>query len=417
MIYRDLKDAILENFKYFPVITLTGPRQSGKTTLIREVFKDLSYYSMENIDNQDFASNDPIGFLNQDHQGMILDEVQNTPHLMSYIQGIVDEHPERRFILSGSAQFSLMNSITQSLAGRSAVLELLPLSLNEIKDSLPNQSADSLIFNGFYPAIHAGKNVSKLFYPAYTKTYLERDVRQLLQIKDMRAFQVFLRLCAGRIGSLFNSSELSNEVGVAVNTVKSWLSLLQASYIVTLLPPYFENSRKRLTKTPKLYFYDTGLAAYLLSIENEQQLNHDKMRGHLFENMVVIEFVKNAYNNGKSGNLTFYRDSNGNEIDLLVAKGGSYTAIEIKSAQTYNSEFEKGLKSASPELESKIAEKAIIYAGDYENTAAKIKLLNFKNKTTYFFHTSQIFRNFAAKTIKQFNSQQFNKYEKRRENL
>ncbi len=379
MIYRDLKDAILENFKYFPVITLTGPRQSGKTTLIREVFKDLSYYSMENIDNQDFASNDPIGFLNQDHQGMILDEVQNTPHLMSYIQGIVDEHPERRFILSGSAQFSLMNSITQSLAGRSAVLELLPLSLNEIKDSLPNQSADSLIFNGFYPAIHAGKNVSKLFYPAYTKTYLERDVRQLLQIKDMRAFQVFLRLCAGRIGSLFNSSELSNEVGVAVNTVKSWLSLLQASYIVTLLPPYFENSRKRLTKTPKLYFYDTGLAAYLLSIENEQQLNHDKMRGHLFENMVVIEFVKNAYNNGKSGNLTFYRDSNGNEIDLLVAKGGSYTAIEIKSAQTYNSEFEKGLKSASPELESKIAEKAIIYAGDYENTAAKIKLLNFKN--------------------------------------
>lgn len=379
MIYRDLKDAILENYKYFPVITLTGPRQSGKTTLIREVFKDLSYYSMENIDNQDLAYNDPIGFLNQDHQGMILDEVQNTPHLMSYIQGIVDEHPERRFILSGSAQFSLMNSITQSLAGRSAVLELLPLSLNEIKDSLPNQSADSLIFNGFYPAIHAGKNVSKLFYPAYTKTYLERDVRQLLQIKDMRAFQVFLRLCAGRIGSLFNSSELSNEVGVAVNTIKSWLSLLQASYIVTLLPPYFENSRKRLTKTPKLYFYDTGLAAYLLSIENEQQLAHDKMRGHLFENMVVMEFVKNAYNNGKSGNLTFYRDSNGNEIDLLVAKGGSYTAIEIKSAQTYNSEFEKGLKSASPELESKIAEKAIIYAGDYENTGAKIKLLNFKN--------------------------------------
>ena len=379
MIYRDLKDAILENYKYFPVITLTGPRQSGKTTLIREVFKDLSYYSMENIDNQDFAYNDPIGFLNQDHQGMILDEVQNTPHLMSYIQGIVDEHPERRFILSGSAQFSLMNSITQSLAGRSAVLELLPLSLNEIKDSLPNQSADSLIFNGFYPAIHAGKNVSKLFYPAYTKTYLERDVRQLLQIKDMRAFQVFLRLCAGRIGSLFNSSELSNEVGVAVNTIKSWLSLLQASYIVTLLPPYFENSRKRLTKTPKLYFYDTGLAAYLLSIENEQQLAHDKMRGHLFENMVVMEFVKNAYNKGKSGNLSFYRDSNGTEIDLLVAKGGSYTAIEIKSAQTYNSEFEKGLTSASPELESKIAEKAIIYAGDYENTAAKIKLLNFKN--------------------------------------
>ena len=370
---------MLENYNYFPVITLTGPRQSGKTTLIREVFQDLPYYSMENLDTQAFASNDPIAFLNQDHRGMILDEVQNAPHLMSYIQGIVDEHPERRFVLSGSAQFSLMRSITQSLAGRTAVLELLPLSLNEIRDSLPNQDTDSLVLNGFYPAIHAGKNKAKLFYPAYTKSYLERDVRQLLQIKDMRAFQVFLRLCAGRIGSLFNSSELSNEVGVSVNTIRSWLSLLQASYIVTLLPPYYENSRKRLTKTPKLYFYDTGLAAYLLNIENSQQLSHDKMRGHLFENMVVMEFMKSAYNEGRTGNLSFYRDSNGNEIDLLVAKGGSYTAIEIKSAQTYNSDFEKGLKSASPELESRIVEKAVVYAGDYENIEAKIKLLNFKN--------------------------------------
>lgn len=379
MIYRDLKNTMLENYDYFPVITLTGPRQSGKTTLIREVFQKLPYYSMENLDTQAFASNDPIAFLNQDHRGMILDEVQNTPHLMSYIQGIVDEHPERRFVLSGSAQFSLMRSITQSLAGRTAVLELLPLSLNEIRSSLPNQDTDSLILNGFYPAIHAGKNKAELFYPAYTKSYLERDVRQLLQIKDMRAFQVFLRLCAGRIGSLFNCSELSNEVGVSVNTIRSWLSLLQASYIVTLLPPYYENSRKRLTKTPKLYFYDTGLAAYLLNIENSQQLSHDRMRGHLFENMVVMEFMKSAYNEGRSGNLSFYRDSNGNEIDLLVAKGGSYTAIEIKSAQTYNSDFEKGLKSASPELESKIAEKAVVYAGDYENIEAKIKLLNFKN--------------------------------------
>lgn len=310
---------------------------------------------------------------------MVLDEVQNTPYLMSYIQGIVDEHPERRFVLSGSAQFSLMRSITQSLAGRTAVLELLPLSLNEIRDSLPIQDTDNLILNGFYPAIHAGKNKAKLFYPAYTKTYLERDVRQLLQVKDMRAFQVFLRLCAGRIGSLFNSSELSNEVGVSVNTIKSWLSILQASYIVTLLPPYFENSRKRLTKTPKLYFYDTGLAAYLLNIENSRQLSHDKMRGHLFENMVVMEFVKNTCNEGGSGNLSFYRDSNGNEIDLLVAKGGSYTAIEIKSAQTYNSDFEKGLKSASPELASHIVEKAVVYDGDYENVVAKIKLLNFRN--------------------------------------
>lgn len=379
MIYRDLTDSLLENYKYFPVITLTGPRQSGKTTLIREVFKDLPYYSMENLDIQNFALNDPIAFLNQNQQGMILDEVQNTPQLLSYIQGIVDEHPDRKFVLSGSAQFSLMHSVTQSLAGRTAVLELLPLSLNEIRKDIKGQDANRLIFDGFYPAIHAGKNVAKLFYPAYTKNYLERDVRQLLQIKDMQAFQVFLQLCAGRIGSLFNMSELSNEVGMSVNTIKSWISVLEASYIITFLPPYFENSRKRLTKTPKIYFCDTGLAAYLLSIDNEQQLMHDKMRGHLFENMVVMEFVKHAFNEGRSGNLSFYRDSNGNEIDLLVAKGGHYTAIEIKSAQTYNSEFEKGLKSASLELESKTIEKAIVYAGDYENTESRIKLLNFKN--------------------------------------
>jgi len=379
MIYRDLTDSLLENYKYFPVITLTGPRQSGKTTLIREVFKDLPYYSMENLDIQNFALNDPIAFLNQNQQGMILDEVQNTPQLLSYIQGIVDEHPDRKFVLSGSAQFSLMHSVTQSLAGRTAVLELLPLSLNEIRKDIKGQDANRLIFDGFYPAIHAGKNVAKLFYPAYTKNYLERDVRQLLQIKDMQAFQVFLQLCAGRIGSLFNMSELSNEVGMSVNTIKSWISVLEASYIIAFLPPYFENSRKRLTKTPKIYFCDTGLAAYLLSIDNEQQLMHDKMRGHLFENMVVMEFVKHAFNEGRSGNLSFYRDSNGNEIDLLVAKGGHYTAIEIKSAQTYNSDFEKGLKSASLELESKTIEKAIVYAGDYENTESRIKLLNFKN--------------------------------------
>lgn len=379
MIYRDLTDSLLENYKYFPVITLTGPRQSGKTTLIREVFKDLPYYSMENLDTQNFAINDPIAFLNQSQRGMILDEVQNTPQLLSYIQGIVDEHPDRKFVLSGSAQFSLMRSVTQSLAGRTAVLELLPLSLNEIRKDIKGKEANRIIFDGFYPAIQAGKNMAKLFYPAYTKNYLERDVRQLLQVRDMRAFQVFLQLCAGRIGSLFNISELSNEVGMSVNTIKSWISVLEASYIITFLPPYFENSRKRLTKTPKLYFCDTGLATYLLNIDNEQQLMHDKMRGHLFENMVVMEFVKHAYNEGKSGNLSFYRDSNGNEIDLLVAKGGYYTAIEIKSAQTYNSEFEKGLKSASPELESKTIEKAIVYAGDYENAESRIKLVNFKN--------------------------------------
>lgn len=275
---------------------------------------------------------------------MILDEVQHAPALISYIQGIVDEHPERRFILSGSSQFAMLKKITQSLAGRTAIFELLPMS-----------------------------------YPNYVKTYLERDVRDLLQIKDMMQFQTFLRLCAGRVGSLFNASELSNEVGVSANTIKSWLSVLQASYVITLLPPYFENSRKRLTKPPKLYFNDTGLACYLLSIESPQQLLHNKMRGHLFENFVVAESLKHRYNQGKESNLYFYRDINQNEVDLIFRHGENFQAIEIKSAQTYNVSFEKGLKVFESAFGQHVTGKAIVYCGELENTVADVKLLNYKH--------------------------------------
>ena len=287
MINRRLASLVQENLNYFPVVTVTGPRQSGKTTLIRSMFPNLPYYSLENPDTRAMAYEDPMTFLLQHNEGMILDEVQNVPELLSYLQGVVDEHRERKFILSGSSQFKLQNSITQSLAGRTAVLELFPLTIGEIEGIAETDDADHLMFQGFYPAIHAGDNIPRLFYPAYLRTYLERDVRQLLQVKDLYQFQTFLRLCAGRIGSLFNASELSNEVGVSVNTIRSWVSILQASYIIFMVHPYFENSRKRLTKTSKLYFYDTGLACYLLGIENETQISSDRMRGHLFENMVV----------------------------------------------------------------------------------------------------------------------------------
>lgn len=374
---RELAIVIKEASKYFSVITVTGPRQSGKTTLLQNIFNELPYFSLENLDIQNFAINDPVAFLNQHPNGMILDEVHNAPGLLSYIQGIVDADPKRRFVLSGSSQFAMLRKVTQSLAGRTAVFELLPFSYSETKELSKGKSLDELLFNGFYPAIYAGKNIPKFLYPSYVKTYLEKDVRDLLQVKDVMQFQTFIRLCAARIGSLFNASELSNEVGVSSNTITSWLSVLQASYIIMILPPYFENTRKRFTKTPKLYFIDTGLAAYLLGIESVEQLARDKMRGNLFENFVVMEALKHRYNEGKESNLYFYRDSNQNEVDLILKNRESLCGIEIKSSMTYNSQFEKGLRQIDSGVKEKVEPKAIIYAGDFENSVADIKLLNY----------------------------------------
>lgn len=378
-IHRELSSVLEEAYRYFSVITVTGPRQSGKTTLIRNLFPHLPYYSLESLDIRSFAENDPIAFLNQNEEGMILDEVHNAPDLLSYIQGIVDEHPDKRYILSGSSQFAMLKRVTQSLAGRTAVFELMPLSYSETRDLTADVSLDKLLFNGLYPAIYSGRNVPEFLYPAYMKTYLDRDVRDLLQIKDMMQFHIFIKLCAGRIGSLFKASELANEIGVSPNTITSWLSVLQASYIVALLPPYFENTSKRLTKTPKLYFLDTGLACYLLGIESPEQLSRDKMRGALFENFVVTEALKQRYNQGKESNLYFYRDSNQNEIDLLLKRNSGLYGIEIKSSMTYHKDFEKALKRIDEWVKAPVDGKAVVYAGDFENTAGEIKLLNYAN--------------------------------------
>lgn len=378
-IHRELSSVLEEAYRYFSVITVIGPRQSGKTTLIRNLFPHLPYYSLESLDIRSFAENDPIAFLNQNEEGMILDEVHNAPDLLSYIQGIVDEHPDKRYILSGSSQFAMLKRVTQSLAGRTAVFELMPLSYSETKDLTADVPLDKLLFNGFYPAIYSGRNVPEFLYPAYMKTYLDRDVRDLLQIKDMMQFHIFIKLCAGRIGSLFKASELANEIGVSPNTITSWLSVLQASYIVTLLPPYFENTSKRLTKMPKLYFLDTGLACYLLGIESPEQLSRDKMRGALFENFVVTEALKQRYNQGKESNLYFYRDSNQNEIDLLLKRNTRLYGIEIKSSMTYHKDFEKALKRIDEWVKAPVDGKAVVYAGNFENTAGEIKLLNYTN--------------------------------------
>lgn len=377
-IYRAMTEAICEASQYFSVITLTGPRQSGKSTLLRHIYPDVPYMSLENLDIRSGANFDPKGFLDAFHDGVIIDEVQNVPELLSYIQGIVDEHPERRFYLTGSSQFSLLKNVTQSLAGRTAVFELLPLSLVEIAGLMAADSIDGLMYRGFYPAVWSGKNLPRLLYPNYIKTYLERDVRDLLAIKDLDLFQRFIRLCAARIGSIFNASELSNELGVAVNTINSWLSVLQASYIIYLLPPFFTNTRKRLTKSPKLYFTDCGVAAYLLDIDSPETMNRDKMRGHLFENMVIMNFLKDRLNRGQNGGLYFYRDSNGNEVDLLVKKGQRYSCYEIKSSATFHVDFTKGLKNFEKNYPELVDKKSIIYAGEGMPGVEGVEIVNWR---------------------------------------
>lgn len=377
-INRKIEKYIGDILPYFPVLTITGPRQSGKTTLIKSLFLDYQYFSMENIDTLSYAISDPRGFLSSS-QKMIIDEVQNAPALLSYIQGIVDEDNDRKFILSGSSQLLMLKHVTQSLAGRSAIIELMPLSFREIENSISNTDLNTLIYKGFYPANYAQKNKPEYFYPNYVKTYIERDVRNILNITDLHRFQMFMKLCAGRIGSLFNASELSNEVGVSVNTIKSWLDVLQTSYIVTLLQPYYDNIGKRLVKTPKLYFYDTGLACYLLDIEKPEQLSHDKMKVHLFENLIVSEAIKHQLNNGKNNNLFFYRDSNNNEVDLLQVKNGNFNAIEIKSAQTFDTEFLKGINAFTKVFGNRVSSKNIVYSGDYENNGTEFNLLNYRN--------------------------------------
>lgn len=378
-ISRDLTCVITEACRFFPVITLTGPRQSGKTTLLRHLFSELPYVSLETPNMKEFALTDAIGFLKQFPKGAFFDEVQNAPQLLSYIQGLVDSDRDIRFVLSGSSNFSMLKNVTQSLAGRTGVYELLPFSYSEVENIAKNKSIEEIIFNGFYPAIYTEQNVPNILYPSYIKTYLERDVRDLLNIKNMLQFNVFLKLCAGRIGSLFNASELANEVGVDVKTIQAWLSILQTSYIITLLPPYFDNTRKRLTKTPKIYFIDTGLACKLLDIESPEQLARDKMRGALFENLVVVEALKKNYNQGRSNNLYFYRDSNQNEVDLIIKRGNELSCIEIKSSMTYHRDFEKTLKKIDDWVSADVVSKAVVYNGDIENLYSDIKLLNYRS--------------------------------------
>ena len=376
---RAIEKEVLAMAKAYPVVTITGPRQSGKTTLARHLFSNLPYHSFENPDTRLLAESDPRGFLKQFGKGAVLDEIQHVPLLLSYLQQIVDERRDGLlFILTGSNQFSLLNNISQSLAGRTAILKLLPLSMAEIP-SVKKLSTDEIMFQGFYPAIHAdGLNPTKT-YRNYYETYLERDMRQLIQVRELSLFQKFIRICAGRTGNLFNASAIANETGVSVKTIQSWTSILEASYVVMRLQPYYENINKRLIKSPKLYFFDVGLAAYLLGIEEPRQLGRDPLRGALFENMVIMELVKRRLNQGLDPNLYFYRDSHHFEIDVVQKQGNELIPYEIKSAQTFHPGFLNGLNRFKKLFKERITGMFLIYDGEMQTLTQDVHLLNFRN--------------------------------------
>lgn len=382
-IQRCLETVIQEAAQYFSVISVTGPRQSGKSTMLKHLFPDLPQYSMKDLHVRSFAEQDPVAFLNQHKDGMFIDEVQKVPALLDYIQGIVDNNPERRFILTGSSNLELLQGLTESLPGRAGVYELMPMSMAETAAETESKSTDTLLYDGLYPAVCAHKNIARLFYPSYVRTYLEKDVRDLLRIKDQMQFMKFMKLCAARIGSLFNASEVGMEVGVDSKTIAHWLSVLQASYLITLLPPYYENISKRVVKTPKIYFNDPGLACYLLDIESSKQLSLDKMRGAIFENLIVIECIKYRLNRGKEGNVFFYRDSNGQEVDVLIKEEGRLTAIEVKSSMTYHPDFAKSLKRLPEWTSTPITRRAVVYGGDFENTAGDIQVIRYNHLTDF----------------------------------
>ncbi|MEQ9426605.1 MAG: ATP-binding protein [Cyclobacteriaceae bacterium] len=357
-------DKLLQLATSFKAIAVTGPRQSGKTTLVKDCFPDHTYVSLENPDTRSFAIDDPRGFISQYQTKIILDEIQRAPQLLSYLQQVLDESEVRgNFILTGSNNLLLMESISQSLAGRAAYFQLLPFALTEV-ERIPNafENLNDLLWKGSYPSVLAKKNNPSDWYPAYIRTYVERDVRQIKNIENLQLFERFLRLCAGRSAQRMNYNNLSVETGIDNKTVKSWLGILEASYVIFQLPPYYKNFNKRITKMPKLYFYDTGLLCQLLRITNAEMLNQHPYRGAIFENFIICEALKNRLNKGQVSNLYYWLDNTGNEIDLIIDNMIGEKAYEIKSGQTVNDGFFKNLifwKKLTGQEDS-----AIIYGGD-----------------------------------------------------
>ncbi|PKP02224.1 MAG: AAA family ATPase [Bacteroidetes bacterium HGW-Bacteroidetes-6] len=374
MIYRHSEKELIALARQFKAIAVTGPRQAGKTTLVRKVFPEKPYVSLENPDTRLFAQEDPRGFLKNYPQGAILDEIQRVPEIFSYLQQTLDESNQQgMFILTGSNNFLLQENISQSLAGRVAYLFLLPLSCEEIGGI---SNIDDFLLKGCYPALYNSDIEWSKYYANYIRTYIERDVRLMKNIADLHTFEKFLRLLAGRTGQLLNMSNLANDTGVDIKTIGAWISILEMSFLVFRLQPYHENFNKRVIKTPKVYFYDTGIASNLLGITNKNQIAFHPLRGHLFENAVIVDFMKRRFNAGKSNNLFFWRDNTGHEIDLLIIGSNKNIPIEIKSGQTIASDYFKGIHFWHKLTQSEGG--FIIYGGDSRQERSNgIKVLPF----------------------------------------
>lgn len=365
LIKRNAEKILKKLASSYPAVVVTGPRQSGKTTLTQAVFQDKPYVSLEDPDTRGFADTDPRGFLGQYPKGAILDEVQRCPDLFSYLQTRLDADKKMgQFILTGSQQFGLISGISQSLAGRAAKISLLPFSLYELQEeNKAPKTLDALLFKGLYPPIYDRKLEPNIWHANYVDTYVERDVRQLINVRDLSVFQRFVRMCAARTGQMLKLTDLATDCGITHNTAKAWLSVLEASYIIHLLQPHHRNFNKRLIKSPKLYFYDTGLAAWLLNIQNEEQMSIHPARGQLFETWVIAELMKYRYNQALASNLYFWRDHKGHEIDILLEQANILAPIEIKSGQTVAGDFFKSLKKFQSLAGDEAARGTLVYGG------------------------------------------------------
>lgn len=385
MIQRKITPYLQDMARYFPVVTILGPRQSGKTTLAKQIFPNHVYVNLENKTARDIAMSDPNAFFDLYKPPVIIDEVQRVPELLSTIQGHADASKEKgRFILTGSHQPKLHAGIAQSLAGRTGILKLLPLSIEELTNAGVSMSRDEYIFNGFMPRLYDEKIPPTMLYPAYYATYVERDVRQLIKVSDQHAFETFLKLLAGRVGQVVNLADLSGDIGVSSTTLSSWLSVLEASYIVFRLPCYFKNFGKRLVKAPKIFFTEVGLAASLLGIENVSQVARDPLLGGLFENMVVVEALKARYNAGKQlPELYYFRVQGRNEVDLIIDSNRQLIPVEIKAGMTFDPSFANDLR-AFMEFAKDTANPTVLYSGDTATTIRGVKFDSFTNTSKLF---------------------------------
>ena len=365
--------------KYFPVVTILGPRQSGKTTLVKQFFKKYSYINMEEPEYYELAKSDINAFFEAIKTPIIIDEVQRVPEILHKIQTIVDSTKANgQFILTGSFQQGLKSGISQSLAGRTSIINLLPFSISELKSAGVDFSRDEFLYQGFMPRHYSENQPADLLYRSYFQTYVERDVQTLLNVRNKALFEKFLHLLAGRIGQVVNYESLANDTGVSKTTIEQWISVLESSFIIFKLEPYYENYTKRLIKSPKIYFYETGLAAYLLGIKNADQISRDPLVGNLFENMVILEILKAQLNRGMEKSLYYFRDSKGFEIDLIIADGRTILPVEIKSASTFNKDFSKNLKKMCDFAPNTVSP-TVIYSGNLETELDGVKFINFKN--------------------------------------